>query len=390
MKITQVETIALHDPGKASETLVRVHTDEGVSGIGQVDAPSLVVEGIIRCEGGLEQIIRGQDPVDTASLWQKMHLLTSVFGRRGVTMGVIGAVESALWDIAGKTLEQPLFRLLARSWCPSQGYAAMSTASQIEVYAECKTRVSPYATIYPPGSTPGQLAERFRRAIALGFQGVKLEAWPGTFGHGSAAADVATVRHVRECIGKERRLMVDMCGHWQHVRQAVETIRAIEPYDIYFVEAPLPADHLDAYARLADAVDVPIAAGDWGFSTRYDFEELVRRGRVDVLQPSAVRVGGVAELARIAEYTLHQGLLCIPHAWCHMVGVAVEAHLAAVFPNMPTFEYPLAYPDSPLISDLLDPPLRPDADGLLPVPTAPGLGVTLNEKVVERFRVQPY
>ena len=106
MRITAIETIALVDPGKAWETVVRVHTDEGISGIGQAESPSLVIEAIIRCDGGLEELLRGEDPLQVERLWQKMYSATGLFGRRGVTIAAIGAVETALWDIAGQALGQ--------------------------------------------------------------------------------------------------------------------------------------------------------------------------------------------------------------------------------------------------------------------------------------------
>jgi L-alanine-DL-glutamate epimerase-like enolase superfamily enzyme len=174
------------------------------------------------------------------------------------------------------------------------------------------------------------------------------------------------------------------------VGRALSTLRAIKPYGVYFLEAPFPADNLEAYARLADAVDTRIAMGDWGCSTRFEFEEIMTRGRVDVVQPSSVRSGGMSEILRIAEIAYRRGLLCIPHAWCHMVGVAAEIHLAAVVPNMPYFEFPIAFPDSPIISELLEPRLELEDDGTIAVPRRPGLGFRLNEDVVREYHVEPY
>lgn len=378
MKITGIETIALVDPGKADETVVRVHTDEGITGIGQAESPSLVIEAIIRCEGGLEQILRGEDPLQVERLWQKMYASTGLFGRRGVTIAAIGAVETALWDIAGKALGRPVCELIWRSCC---------TVRETEV---TKHRVTPYATVYPPGETPEEIRERFGLAVERGFRAVKLEEWPGGFGQGNIKTDVEITRLVRQVIGEERDLLIDVQNQWPEVGRAVATIRAIEPYHVYFIEAPLPADNLEAYARLADTVDTRIAVGDWGFATRFEFLDLMDRGRVDVVQPSSVRSGGMSEIVKIAEMAYRRGLLCVPHAWCHMVGVAAEVHLAAVLPNMPYFEFPLAFPDSPVISELLDPPPVPDKEGFIEVPQRPGLGFTLNEEVVKRFRVKPH
>lgn len=378
MKITEIETIALVDPGKASETIVRVYTDEGITGIGQAESPSLVIEAIIKCDGGLEQILKGEDPLQVERLWQKMYAATGLFGRRGVTIAAIGAVETALWDITGKALGKPVCELIWRSFATTRGNN------------EIRSRVMPYATVYPPGDTPEEMRQRFELAVSKGFKAVKMEEWRGAFGHVNVATDVALVKLVREIIGDERELMIDVQNQWQEVGQALRTIRAIEPYHPFFIEAPLPADNLDGYARLADAVDTRIAAGDWGFTTRFEFEELMTRGKVDVVQPSAVRSGGISEILKIAEAAYRRGALCIPHAWCHMVGVAAEVHLAAVVTNMPYFEYPLAFPDSPIISRLLDPPLAPDTDGFIEVPRRPGLGFALNEDVVARYRVKPH
>jgi L-alanine-DL-glutamate epimerase-like enolase superfamily enzyme len=201
--------------------------------------------------------------------------------------------------------------------------------------------------------------------------------------------DAALVASAREVLGPERELMIDVQNRWQEVGRALATVRAIEPYRPFFIEAPFPPDNLEAYARLADAVDTRIAVGDWGCSTRFEFEELMVRGRVDVVQPSSVRSGGMSEILRIAEAAYRRGLLCIPHAWCHMVGVAAELHLAAVTPNMPYFEFPMAFPDSPVVSELLVPRLEIGADGTLEVPQRPGLGFRLNEDVLREYRVAP-
>lgn len=184
--------------------------------------------------------------------------------------------------------------------------------------------------------------------------------------------------------------MIDVQNRWQEVAQALTTIRAIDQFRPFFIEAPLPPDNLDGYARLASAVDTRIAVGDWGFTGRHEFREVLERGNVDVVQPSAVRAGGINEIVRIAEMAYSRGRLCIPHSWCHMVGVAAELHMAAVVPNMPYIEFPVAIPDSPIISELLEPKIQVRKDGTIEVPNRPGLGFELNEDVVKEFRVEPY
>ncbi len=378
MKIKEIETIALVDPGKAQETLVRVHTDAGITGIGQAESPSLVIDAIIRTDGGLQDILHGEDPLQVERLWQKMYAATGLFGRRGVTIAAIGAVETALWDIAGKALGVPVCQLIWQSCCT------------VRETGEIKKKVRPYATVYPPGENVAGMRERFTLAQERGFQAMKLEEWPGGFAHVSIRRDAEIVHAVRETIGEDRDLLIDVQNRWYEVGQALASIRAIEPYRPFFIEAPLPADNLAGYARLADAVDTRIAVGDWGFTTRFEFEEIMEKGRVDVVQPSSVRSGGISEIARIAEAAYRRGLICVPHAWCHMIGVAAEIHLAAVLPNMPYFEMPLAFPDSPIISELLTPPVEVDSDGFIEVPNRPGLGFELNADVIKRFRVTPH
>ena len=369
-KVESIETIALR-----GHTLVRVRTSDGIDGIGQAESPSLVIDACIKTRGGLENILRGEDPLQVERLWQKMYDRTSLWGRRGVTIAAIGAVETALWDIAGKILKKPVSELIWRSF------------ASVGAPAEIKTKVRPYATAYPPGQTEAERRQRLGVAMEKGFRAIKFEEWRGGLGHGTAREDVQIVQQVRRIIGEDRDLLLDIQNAWTDVGQAIATCKAIEPLNVYLVEAPFASDNLEAYRRLADAVDVRIAAGDWGYTTRFDYIDLMERGGVDVVQPSTVRSGGISEIMKVAEIAYRKGRLCIPHCWNHMVGVAAAVHLAAVVPNMPYFEYPTEFPQTPVVYGLLTPPLKPDSDGMIEVPRRPGLGFTLNDEVVKKYRV---
>ena len=375
VRITGIETIALLDPGKYAFTLVRVHTDAGIDGIGQAESPALVIDAAIK--SGLEALLKGEDPFQVERLWQKMYSGTGLWGRRGVTLAAIGAVETALWDIAGKILNRPVCELIWRSFATTR-----------HPPAEIKSRVCPYATIYKPGESDSEIRERFGAAVEKGFRAVKFEEVPGGFAHVDVKTDVRLVKLVRDVIGPDRELMIDVQNVWMEAARALATCKAIEPYNIYFLEAPLPPDNLDAYRRLADSTDIRIAAGDWGFTSRFEYLDLMDRGGIDVVQPSTVRSGGMAEIIKIAEMAYRKGLTCITHSWNQMVGVAAAVHIAAVLPNEPYFEFPLAYPNSPMITELLVPQLQPDSDGWIEVPKRPGLGFTLNEEVLKRFRTK--
>lgn len=377
VKITGIETLALEDPGKYEFTLVRVRTDAGIEGIGQAESPSLVIDAAIRTREGLEGLLRGEDPVQVERLWQKMYDGTGLWGRRGVTIAAIGAVETALWDIAGQILKRPVCELIWRSFASSKETAAI------------KAKVRPYATVYAPGDTEAEIRHNFGLAVQRGFQAVKFEEYPGGFAHVSAKNDARLIRIVREILGEDRDLMIDVQNAWYDVGQAVATCKLIEPYNIFFLEAPFPPDNLDAYRRLSERVKIRVAAGDWGLSTRFDYMDLMNQGGLSVVQPSTVRSGGISEIMKIAEIAYRKGILCVTHSWNHMVGVAAAVHVAAVVPNMPYFEYPIAFPPSPLITDLLVPTLAPDSQGWIEVPRRPGLGFQLNEDIVKRYRVQP-
>jgi L-alanine-DL-glutamate epimerase-like enolase superfamily enzyme len=376
-KITKVETIALTDPDKYNLTVVRVVTDVGVEGIGQAESPAIIIDAIVRYERGLQSMLLGENPLEVERLWQKMYHGAGHWGRRGVAIAAIGAVETALWDIAGKLTERPVSELIWRS------VASVKTAPEV------RKRIRPYATVYYPGDTDEEIRDRFRVAVERGFAAVKFEETPGGFAHRDTANDLRLIRLVRDVIGPERVLMIDAQNAWNDVGDAIATCKTLEPLNVYLMEAPFAPDNVEALKRLASATTIRVAAGDWGFTTRFDFFDLMQRGGVGVVQPSTVRSGGISEIVKIAEAAYRRGVSCIPHCWCHMIGVAAAVHLAAVLPNMPYIEYPLAFPPSPLISDLLQPALIPSPDGWLEVPTRPGLGYTLNEDVVRRYRVTP-
>ena len=377
VKITGVETIALEDPGKYNFTLVRVKTDAGVEGLGQAESPALIIDAIVRYREGLEYLLKGENPLEVERLWQKMYHGARHWGRRGIVIAAIGAVETALWDIAGKLANRPVAELVWRS------FASVKTPPQV------KTRIRPYATVYLPGDNEREMRERFQTAVDRGFRAVKLEEVPGGFANVDTATDVRVVRLIREIIGPDRELMIDVQNVWNDVGTAVESCKAIEPYRIYFIEAPFAPDNVEALKRLADSTPIRIAVGDWGFTTRFDYFDLMERGGVDVVQPSTVRSGGMAEILKVAEAAFRKGVACIPHCWCHMIGVGAAVQLAAVVPNMPYIEYPVAFPNSPLISELLVPALAPDKDGWIEVPRRPGLGFELNQELVKRYRVRP-
>jgi L-alanine-DL-glutamate epimerase-like enolase superfamily enzyme len=388
-RIKEVEVIPLNCPSAKvanSTCIVRVRTDEGIDGIGQVEVPSLIVNAFIKTKEwerywfpGLERVIVGEDPLNVERLWQKMYASMWLYGRRGAGIAALTGIDTALWDIKGKALGKPIHELI---WT-----ASSIPRAEKDIFGP-RDRVKPYGTVYPSGTTPDEVKRNLSKAVSAGFDAVKLEESEGGFGRKDVAHDVELAQAAREAIGEERDLMIDVQYAWQDYSRAVETIWAIEKFRPYFVEAPLAPDMLDGYRRLASAVETRIACGDGGFATRFEFEELMDRGAVNVVQPSSVRSGGITEMLRIAAMAHERGVLCIPHCYAWKIGVAAAAHVAAVSPNMPYIEMPSPDPYSPLISELLKPDPVPDK-GFLQVPDRPGLGFELNETTVEKYRTEP-
>jgi len=369
--------------------VVEVRTDDGLVGTGEVHAGPMpaVCEWIER----LGALLVGHDVQDTTGAWERLFALTSprpggMFAAdglprpiarqaRGAVMAAIGGIDLALWDLRGKAEGKPCWQLLGGA---------------------TKDAITPYASLLPEGDDLETytriLVERAEKARELGFRAVKLEVCTkGPYSHNSLqiADDREIARIVRACrqaIGPEMTVMVDVAYCWRDWKEALRAIEMFADADIFFVETPLPSDDVEGYAKLVHASPVRIAAGEW-LNTRFEFLELVRAGALDVLQPDVGRVGGLTEARRVARIAEDHGLLVVPHCWKSAIGIAASAHLAAVSPTCTHIEFlPRELADSRLRIDLCSVEL-PVVDGRIPLPEAPGLGITLNEAALESFRV---
>jgi len=178
--------------------------------------------------------------------------------------------------------------------------------------------------------------------------------------------------------------MVDVAYAWDSVDDALAIIETWAEYDVFFVETPLWADDLDGYAELARRSPIKVAAGEW-LSTRHEFLDLMDRGSVHVAQPDVGRVGGLTEAKRVCDLAAERGRLIVPHGWKTGITVAATAHLAAVTPHMPFFEFvPQEVAESALRRELVADELRL-VDGRLQLPSRPGLGIELDRDALERF-----
>jgi L-alanine-DL-glutamate epimerase-like enolase superfamily enzyme len=386
MRISDVRTHVLLDPGydvdatsSAQDTVVvEIETDEGLTGIGETDLNAWIARACIEAPGthtmdrGLRSMLLGRDPLDPIALWEEMYVGTAMTGRRGALVNAIGAIDIALWDIAGKAAGVPSWRLLGE---------------------QARDHLTPYASLQPEVDSfdayVTSMAAWAARARELGFSAAKLEAtFDGPYAHkGLHGPDewiVEVVRAVRAAAGPEMTLMVDVQYAFDDVERALRTAEAIAEHDIFFLETPLWVDDLAGYAELTRRSPVRIAQGEW-LTTRFEFAALIDGGCVHVAQPDIGRVGGLTEARRVAEMAAAADLLVVPHAWKTGISVAVAGQLAMVTPHMPFFEFlPAELCESRLRKELVVDELVYE-NGRLGIPARPGIGVELNRDALEEF-----
>jgi len=370
MKITGVEAIYLRQPQVKEQCdsgqdalVVRVTTDAGIVGIGEVDSAPAAVKGAI--EGpfshttacGLGQLVIGEDPFETEYLWRKMYRGNIYGGRRGVGLHAMSGIDMALWDIKGKALGLPIWKLLGGGF---------------------HKKIRPYASSLF-GPTPEETGKRARRFRDRGFTAVKFGWDP--MGR-DEATDIALVREARKGLGDGPDLMIDAGLVWD-AKTAIQRARAFSEHKIYWLEEPLGPDDYEGYRRLSEATEVRIAAGEEE-SNRQSFVDLMDRGRIDVVQVDLTRCGGFTEAMKIASLAADRGLPVVNHGFTTYINVAAALHFLNSIPNSFILEF-VAEEETTLRDEITQ---RIEArDGYLEIPSAPGLGVELNEAALEKYAV---
>jgi L-alanine-DL-glutamate epimerase-like enolase superfamily enzyme len=380
MKITGLRAIIVEEPAASDAALdaviVRVDTDEGISGYGEVNALPIAVDAALRARTyhswsmSFADILVGEDPEHTDRLWDRMYAHTGMSGRRGLVANIIAGIDVALWDIRGKAAGKPVHHLLGGAR---------------------RDRIEAYLTIDPAGSAAlgkvkADSVAMIARGRELGFNRMKQEAAIAQAADDRGA--VGLVRAARDALGADGTLMLDAVFRWQDAKSALAAIRRMEEADLYFVEAPFSHDAIESYARLTAQTPTRIAAGEWSI-TRFEFHDLIDRGGVDVVQPGVCRVGGFTEALRIARYAADRGRLLVPYGWwATNIGLMASIHLAAVCDICPFVEYvhPELYP-SVIRAELTRPATR-IADGGFTLPQAPGLGIEIDGALLQRLSRQ--
>ena len=361
-QVLRIENVEAKTAGTQDTVIIRIRTDEGLEGIGEVDASPEVVKSIIDAPFshsiacGLRELLIGEDPLGTDRIWSKMYRRTMYYGRRGVVITAMAGVDLALWDLKGKLFNQPIWRLLG---------------------GRHHDRIPAYASILfgRDGSETREIAQRWREA---GYGAIKFGWEP--MGE-SEALDLELVRGGRQGIGDENTLLIDAGCVWD-AKTALRRAEAFNEFGIGWLEEPLEQDDIDGYVWLRDRSPVLIAAGE-GECGRAAFRPWIDRHALDVYQVDLAR-NGFTEAAYIRQRVEEVGARLCNHCYKTPISVAACLHWISTCKNAFIFED--CVEDSPLRHELTQEKLQA-VDGRIAVPNGPGLGITLNEPFVERFLV---
>ena len=353
MKITQVEPIHL-----GRNLLVRVLTDEGIVGYGECSPMNndLVAPHL---RHGLADLVIGGDPFDTEALVERMFIRTYKLAGQSMAMAISG-IEIALWDIMGKAVGQPIYKLLGGAYRKPIRMYASSMSREIEPVAEAKRLA---ALVEKHGFT----AVKVRVGSVFGFDE---DAWPGR--------SLELVKEVRAALGDGIEIMVDGNSCYSAPR-AIQLGRQLERYSVFHFEEPCPYRDLDSTAKVARALDLPVAGGeqDWEIPR---FREMLEREAVDIVQPDIIKAGGFSVCKKIAHLAEAFGAVCTPHQ-TQPFGTVANLHFAASTPNC-RYSQEYNIEDHPLRDTLFKQPVLEVKDGHLAVPEGPGLGVEIDEEVL--------
>jgi D-arabinonate dehydratase/D-galactarolactone cycloisomerase len=349
-------------------TIVQVRTDDGLVGIGEC-MTRLAPKALQAIIEDLAPILRGRDPQDTEVVWELLYGTMMNRGHsRGFFIEALSGIDVALWDLKGKIQGKPVYSLLG---------------------GKQRDRLHAYASSLRFRGLETTL-DTARQYLERGFRAMKIKI--GQNPH-DPSEDLKLVQAIRHEVGDDITLMVDVnCGYHADVKTALRVGRRLEEMNIAWYEEPLSPENVEGYHLLATTLDVPIAAGEASF-TRYDFKELFTRQAVDIIQPNACRTGGLSEVQKIAALSSAFHIPYAPHTGsCSAVALAVGLHIATALPHFLTYEYMQsdwsAAQPNPLRHQLVQEPIEVFADGYLaPPPEKPGLGIELNDDILQRYTV---
>jgi L-rhamnonate dehydratase len=325
--------------------LVEIENDDGVVGVGLGGGGW---PGVFAVEHYLKPLLIGENPLNIARLWEEMYRATYRYGQAGIMLMAISAVDLALWDLKGKTLDQPVWQLVG---------------------GRARERVPVYATVRDEVW-----------AQAQGFCGVKLG---GPFGPREGREGMyqneAYVAAVRERVGPDMDLMIDCARTWD-VEYTIQMARVLEPYRIRFIEEPIVSHDVEGYLRLRSSVHGTLIACGEHVYTRYGARELLAKGAVDILQPDIRWTGGLSELLKICDLAAAYGIPVMPHRG----GMAWSMHAILARPECTLAEGLVLTRDEASYSVFDGEPVP--EEGHLTVSDVPGFGLSLRRERIEQYR----
>ncbi|WP_040978486.1 mandelate racemase/muconate lactonizing enzyme family protein [Oceanobacillus jeddahense] len=369
MKITNVITqwvrIPLKKPvGFSIKTLnyreyllVRIQSDEGFEGVGFClqDTSAKPVKSVV--DELLAPMIIGEDPRDISKLWDKMYFQTVRSGRRGNVLVAISAIDIALWDHQAKLAKMPLYKLLG------------SYRDEVPCYASG-------GYYYEGKEIFSKLEEEIQGYMDQGYKAVKIKV-----GRLNAIEEEKRVKLTRELIGPDVKLMIDANQSYLDVNECLELCRRIEKYDILFFEEPLPMDMIEGFNRLNNQTPIPLATGEVG-ATRWEFQELIRSGSLNYLQPDATQCGGVSEFIKISTLAGTQGVTIAPHYFWD-----IHVQLACALREVVYVEKFVGN-DVTNFDLIMSNPYKLSTNGTLIPPNKAGLGITWDEEAIQSYLIE--
>jgi len=348
---------------RGSIVIVNVETDESIVGIGDAMTHSLYHEAALSVkviiERGLRNLLVGENPVDVRRLWRKMYQSEIYTRQRGLALNAISAIDTALMDILGKKMNQPVCRLLGGKH-----------HEKIRVYA------SDLFDMRNPENTlrlVNRLVDEKFHVIKLGYGGFGL----------NTDESVKMIREIRDVVGYDVTLMVDGPSSLS-VSEAIKLGRKMERYEIFWWEEPLPKDDMKGYIELSRTLDLNIAAGEQ-LQTAYEFKDWIINKAVDIIQPDVHVAGGLSECRRIGDLAELWNVPLVPHSWSTAINFMAALHLVASLNKALFVEYRTL--STPLMTDILEEPIRIE-DGYVEVPEKPGLGIELNEEALSKYELK--
>ena len=376
MKITDIEAIHLRieDPniglfdGSYDDCIICIHTDEGITGIGEVESLAPAIQAIVYSKPahnharGLRELLVGRDPTQPQELWKLMYEATDYIGRRGLVMHAMGGIDIALWDIKGQAEQKPISELLGE---------------------QHRQRIEAYGTIYPMGRTVESVERQVEDALTrLRLRNIKFAADPWWMNDLHLTGQL--LQAARRVLGPDRGLIVDAALSYRTAEEGLKLLPVLREAGILFLEAPLPLDDWEGHARMA-AAGIPLGVGDLGLTHVSEFIDAMDCGQASICQPDITQVGGFTGLLQVAAAARSRNKRVITHGYKTNIEIAANLHFLANHWTEELLEYSTS--QSPLRWETTEEKILVDLDGKVEVPRSPGLGVRLNENSIAMYRV---